>query len=276
MSVGTSILSVTANDADTGHNAKIHYHLEPVKRGDSDHSYFHIDPEKGIILTKMKLDREVTSTIRFQVVATDSGFPALSTSVSVTIVVTDLNDNPPKFEQPSYDVTITDLAKRSQFVTKVIASDPDSSDADQLAYSIVGGNVKQTFSIEEHTGIISLSSLRKPDFQPSYILNISVTDGVFTNFARVLIKVEYSNNHVPTFGQNLYDVDVVENAAAGAYIAKVKATDLDTGKYGDITYRIESEDAEELFRIEIDSGRDLFKLNITSCLDIFYNLVFFI
>jgi protocadherin Fat 1/2/3 len=250
-----SILTVTANDADTGHNAKIHYHLEPSEKGNSDHNYFHIDPEKGIILTKMKLNREVTSLLKFHVVATDSGFPALSTSVSVTIVITDLNDNPPKFEQPSYDVTITDLAQRGQFVTKVIASDPDSSDADQLAYSIVGGNVKQTFSIEERTGIIRLSSLRRPEFQSSYALNISVTDGVFTNFARVLIKVEFSNNHVPTFSQSLYDVDVVENAAAGAYVTKVKATDLDTGKYGDITYSIESEDAEELFRIESDSGK---------------------
>ena len=257
VSIGTSILTVTANDQDTGHNAKIHYHLEPIEKGNPDHSYFHIDPEKGIILTKMKLDREVASVVKFQVVATDSGLPALSSSVSVTVMVTDLNDNPPKFEQPAYDVTITDLAQRGQFVTKVIASDPDSSNADQLAYSIVGGNVKQTFSMEDRTGILTLSSLRKPDFQPSYTLNISVTDGVFTNFARVLIKVEYSNNHIPTFTQGLYDVDVVENAAAGAYIARVTATDLDTGKYGQVTYDIESEDAKELFRLENDTGRYL-------------------
>ena len=51
--------------------------------------------------------------------ATDSGIPALNASVSVRVVVTDLNDNPPKFDQPSYDTTITDLATRGQFVTIV-------------------------------------------------------------------------------------------------------------------------------------------------------------
>ena len=47
---------------------------------------------------------------------------------------------------------ISDLVKRGQFVTIVTASDADSSDALNLAYSIVGGNQKQAFTIEEYSG----------------------------------------------------------------------------------------------------------------------------
>ena len=191
----------------------------------------------------------------FQVVATDSGIPTLSAMVSVRVVVTDLNDNPPKFDQPSYDTTITDLATRGQFVTIVTASDGDSSDAGRLAYSVVGGNVRQAFAIQEFTGIISLSSLRKPELLPSYTLNVSVTDGVFTAFTRVRIAVESSNAHVPAFVQSVYDVDVAENTKKGTSIAMVTAEDADLGAYGQMKYSIGSEASSDVFRIDTNTGK---------------------
>ncbi len=120
--------------------------------GSDDSSYFHIDADRGIILTKQKLDHEKKTQLSFQVVATDHGYPALSSSVSVHVIVMDLNDNAPSFDHPSYEVTISNLVKRGQFVTIVTASDADSSDALNLAYSIVGGNEKQAFSIDEYSG----------------------------------------------------------------------------------------------------------------------------
>ena len=67
-------------------------------------SYFHIDSERGILLTKQKLDHEQKKTLDVVVVATDHGIPALSSSVNVHVIVLDLNDNAPTFDQPSYEV----------------------------------------------------------------------------------------------------------------------------------------------------------------------------
>ncbi len=252
--IGTSVLTVAASDKDSGENAHIFYRVEPVSRDSNDSIYFHIDQDRGIILTKHKLDHESKKSLHFLVTANDNGVPSLSSSVLVTIIVLDLNDNAPKFEQPKYDVMITDLVKRGQFVTIVTATDADSGDVGNLAYSIVGGNQKQAFMIDEYTGVVSLSSLRRPILQPSYMLNVSVTDGVFTNFARIHISVYSSNKFVPLFKHTIYDVDVSENQAAGQSVMAVTATDEDHGAYGLVTYHINSEDAMETFRIDQLTG----------------------
>ncbi len=225
-----------------------------VADGSDDSSFFHIDADRGIVLTKQKLDHEAKSRLNFEVVATDHGYPALSTSVNVHVIVMDLNDNAPRFDHPSYEVTISDRVKRGQFVTIVTASDEDSSDALNLAYSIVGGNEKQAFSIDEYSGAIALSSLRKPLLEARYTLNVSVTDGVFTAFTRVYIRVENSNHYAPAFAHPVYDVDVTENSDARRRIAAVSATDPDLGVFGDIVYDISSADMKEFFTLDQYTG----------------------
>ena len=76
-------------------------------------------------------------------------------------------------------MTISDLVKRGQFVTIVTASDEDSSDAHNLAYSIVGGNEKQAFTIDEYSG--------NPYFPfPAPCVVNSVTDGFQNYMSRLL------------------------------------------------------------------------------------------
>lgn len=260
-STGTSLLTVSATDEDSGENAHVIYSLVGIPGEEDDSQYFHIDSIKGIIVTKQQLDHELKSVHELLVVANDNGVPSLSSTVLLKVTVQDLNDNPPKFDRPAYGVVITDLAKRGQFVTIVTASDADSLNIGHLMYSIVGGNDKQAFVIDEHTGIISLSSLRRPDLQPSYQLNVSVTDGVFTNFARVVVTVESSNNYVPTFTHSIFDVDVTENLAPGQSITTVTAADADHGVYGTVTYSINSQYALEYFSINAGTGQSMI-LNI--------------
>lgn len=74
--------------------------------------------------------------MKFAVVAVDAGsYPrTLSSSAVITVVVDDRNDNAPKFAQPVYEATVSDLAKRGQFVAVVRAYDRDASDIDSLRY----------------------------------------------------------------------------------------------------------------------------------------------
>ena len=103
-------------------------------------------------------------------------------------------------------------------------------------------------------GVISLSSLRKPDLQADYTLNVSVTDGVFTAFTRVMITVQNSNNHAPTFPHAVYDMDITENTQTRRRFGAVTANDADLGIYGDVIYDISSEDMKEYFMIDQHTG----------------------
>lgn len=166
-----------------------------------------------------------------------------------------MNDNPPKFEQPSYFCGLSVNAKRDQFVTIVTASDPDLIDQGRLRYTIVAGNEQQTFSIDPDTGIITLTNLANFGDQRSLILNVSVSDGVYTNFARLKVELLPANLNSPTFPDVMMNVPVLENQPIGTLVATVKATDKDFGEYGTILYSIHSDLLSETFSIDKNSGK---------------------
>lgn len=167
-----------------------------------------------------------------------------------------MNDNPPKFEQSSYYCGLSVHAKRDQFVTIVTGSDPDEVDQARLKYSIVAGNEQQTFSIDPNTGIITLTNLANfGDQKKSVMLNVSVSDGVYTNFARLKVELLPANLHTPVFPDVLIDVQVAENQQPGTTVAVVKATDGDFGKFGSVTYSIQSDLLMESFTIDKHSGK---------------------
>lgn len=135
--------------------------------------------------------------------------------------VIDMNDNAPKFEQPSYSCGLSQHAKRGQFVTIVTASDPDFIDHDSLIYKIAEGNELQTYEIDAMTGIISLINMQNFAENHMTVLNVSVTDGVYTSFTRVKINILPGNLHSPTFPHVSYDVKVNENQLAGRHVMTV-------------------------------------------------------
>lgn len=134
----------------SGINQKTRFEIETDSTNSSD--YFHIDPDEGIIFLKRSLDHELHASHHFTVVATDMGVPSLSSTAHVWVTVLDMNDNPPKFEQPYYNCKLSQEAVRGQFVTVVTASDPDISDQEKLDYTIIGGNDHQIFTIDHSTG----------------------------------------------------------------------------------------------------------------------------
>ncbi|CAB1458016.1 unnamed protein product [Pleuronectes platessa] len=180
--IGTTVLQVFAQDQDSEKNAAVSYQIVSDIYNSSD--YFLIDSSSGLIFTARLLDYEFVQRYNFIVKATDSGDPALSSDVSVTVTVTDTNDNPPNFSQTMYEAFVSELAPRGHFVTCVQASDADICDAQRLRYSVVSGNERMTFVMEADTGVLRLSNKRRQGMKLSYQLNVSVSDGVFTNTAQ--------------------------------------------------------------------------------------------
>lgn len=130
-------------------NQRIRYELQ----NDGNASiYFHVEPDEGIIYLKRSLDAETQPVHHVTVVATDMGVPSLSSTAHVWVTVLDMNDNAPKFEQPSYACQLSQEAVRGQFVTVVTASDADLVDLSRLVYTIVGGNEQQMFAVDSSSG----------------------------------------------------------------------------------------------------------------------------
>lgn len=217
--IGTPALQVIATDKDSEKNNVVRYQIFSDEQNSTD--YFHIDSSSGLILTARMLDHELVQMYNFIVRATDNGFPPLISEVSVKIVVNDMNDNPPAFNQLLYEAYVNELASRGHFVTCVQASDADSSDFDKLEYSILSGNEQMNFVMEKKLGIITLSSHRKQRMEPAYNLNVSVSDGVFTSTAQVHVKVLGANLYSPVFGQNVYEAELKENIAVGTKVIQV-------------------------------------------------------
>ncbi|XP_048119302.1 protocadherin Fat 1a isoform X8 [Alosa alosa] len=245
--IGTSVLQVTATDADTGNNKVIFYQIIEEKEKSSD--YFTIDRDTGAISTARALDHEEMTRHKLTVRAVDGGVPALSSEVVVTVHVTDLNDNAPVFSQRLYEASVSELAPREHFVTQVQASDSDSSDVGKLEFSILSGNEAQNFAMDKSTGAIIISNHRKPHMEPFYNLNVSVSDGVFRNWALVKVTTVGANFHNPTFPQVDYVVELLENTPAGTLVAEVEANDDDSGTYGQLTYHILNDFAKDKFSV---------------------------
>uniref|UniRef100_A0A8C6X3J6 Protocadherin Fat 3 n=1 Tax=Naja naja TaxID=35670 RepID=A0A8C6X3J6_NAJNA len=246
--IGTPVLQVIATDADSNNNKIIQYQIVQDTFNSTD--YFHIDGTSGLILTARLLDHEVMQQCSLKVRATDNGFPPLSSEVIVNIYVTDMNDNPPIFNQLIYESYVSELAPRGHFVTCVQASDADSSDFDRLEYSILSGNDRTSFVMDTKSGVITLSNHRKQRMESMYSLNVSVSDGLFTSTAQVHIQILGANLYSPVFTQSIYVAEVRENAVPGTRVIHVKATDGDSGIYGQISYSVINDFAKDRFVID--------------------------
>ncbi|XP_053279440.1 protocadherin Fat 3a [Pleuronectes platessa] len=246
--IGTPALQVIATDKDSEKNNVVRYQIFSDAHNSTD--YFHIDSSSGLILTARMLDHELLQKYDFIVRGTDNGFPPLSSEVCVTVIVNDMNDNPPFFNQLLYEAYVNELAPRGHFVACVQASDADSSDWEKLDYSILSGNERMNFVMDKKTGILTLSNHRKQRMEPAYSLNVSVSDGVFTSTAQLHIKMLEANLYSPVFGHNLYEAELRENAAVGTKVIQVKATDADPGVFGHFTYSFVNDVGKDQFSID--------------------------
>ncbi|NXX40545.1 PCDGA protein, partial [Tricholaema leucomelas] len=98
---GALVLTVRARDADWGQNARVRYRLgEGRVRGVPLSSYVSVQAETGALYALRSFDYEEVREVGLWVLAEDGGSPALSSNVSVRIVIVDENDNAPQVLYP--------------------------------------------------------------------------------------------------------------------------------------------------------------------------------
>ena len=141
--IGSSVVTLFAKDDDLGQNSEIAYAI----RSGNEQGAFNLNDTTGLMKLKKYLDRETKASYKLIVTAVDHGTPPLTSFVDVTVVVNDVNDNPPTFAKSQYNCSVTENLMRGVAVCYVTATDPDTGANGQLYYSIVAGNVNNAFQI---------------------------------------------------------------------------------------------------------------------------------
>ncbi|XP_061100983.1 protocadherin-7-like [Conger conger] len=172
----SSVGTVTATDADAGRNAELSLFISQEE--DEEEGMFFISNATGTIFCRRMLDREAQAVHRFGVIAVDGGDPPRSCSTTVTLFVTDENDNPPRVVAPG-NASFTLLPPSSpahSAVTRVVAVDADEGQNAELRFGLVGGNPFGLFSVDPQGGTVALVGGLGPGHGGLHRLVLRVSD----------------------------------------------------------------------------------------------------
>nr|XP_046181100.1 protocadherin alpha-7-like isoform X4 [Oncorhynchus gorbuscha] len=169
---GGSIFSVIASDKDLNENTAISYHIVRGEGTQNDMtSFLNINSENGHISALKSFDFETFKTFQFQVVATDSGTPSLSSNVTINVFILDQNDNAPVILYPvsangsaAGVEEIPHNVNAGHLVTKVRAYDADIGYNGWLLFSLQEVTDHSLFALDRYTGQIrTLRSFTETD-----------------------------------------------------------------------------------------------------------------
>lgn len=121
---------------------------------DSAGGVFSISPSSGVVVLEKPLDRELLDTYKIRVQASDcdAGEGSLSSVVDLTVMVLDVNDNPPVFQKPDYAISIPEDVAIGAEVLRVFATSDDIGPNGEIYYSILSGNEQGKFAIDVAKG----------------------------------------------------------------------------------------------------------------------------
>ncbi|XP_041948906.1 protocadherin alpha-2-like isoform X2 [Alosa sapidissima] len=181
--VGSLMATVSAFDPDLNENAQVSYSLVENKKSDTSVStMMNVNSLNGDIYSMQSLNYEDVKKFDFQIQATDSGVPALSSNVTVHVLILDENDNspvilPPYSDQDSVNSeNIPYSAEAGYFVAKIRAVDADSGYNALLSYHISEPKGTNLFRIGTSSGEIRTKRRMSDSDLKTHPLIITVTD----------------------------------------------------------------------------------------------------
>ncbi|KAM4621332.1 protocadherin gamma-A12-like [Polymixia lowei] len=158
---GSTLCSVTARDPDWRQNGTVIYSLLPDEVNSAPvSSYLSVNGDTGVIHAVKYFDYEQFRSFKVHVMARDNGSPPLSSNVTVSVFITDINDNSPQILYPAAEGNsfMTELIPKAahggSLVSKVISVDADSGQNAWLSYHIVKSTDPGLFTIGLHSGEI--------------------------------------------------------------------------------------------------------------------------
>ncbi|KAH9505282.1 Protocadherin Fat 4 [Bulinus truncatus] len=194
----------------------------------------------GTIYNIKNLDRETEDRYEFIVAASVFNHTDLFTWALVSVLVTDVNDNPPVFED--IEITVSILENTNQTLTQLLATDADEGSNSTVTYYLADPANYPQFTLDAATGVLSVVVPLDREKQPSYTLTVVAKDGGLPSnsaTATVHVLVADVNDNPPIFTQPsyLFNIKWSENISQTLY--SVSATDADAGTNQKIVYTLE-------------------------------------
>ncbi|CAK6967392.1 cadherin-8 isoform X2 [Scomber scombrus] len=281
--VGTPVTRVTATDADDpvyGNSAKLVYSILEGQ------PYFSVDPNSATIKIALHgMDREMREEYLVVIQAKDMGghMGGLSGTTTVTVTLTDINDNPPKFSKSLYDFVIPEDLPIGTMGGKVKANDRDIGENAKSTYNVIEGDEQGVFEIVTDTqtqeGILRLKKPLNFETKRAYTLKVEATNirsepsgGLpYKDTATVKVVVEDSDEP-PVFAKPMYSLEVNENAPINTVIGTVTARDPDSSG-SVVRYFIDRHtDLERQFNINVDDGKITLAKTLDRETDMWHNI----
>ncbi|VDM55287.1 unnamed protein product [Angiostrongylus costaricensis] len=244
--IGSYVTTVVANDADN--LATLEYSLDPNEER------FVIDRFTGVIHLLTNLDYETVEEINVNVLVTDGNFTA---KTSFVVVVMDVNDNAPEFQQHFVDIKISQPTKAGNVVVKLIAFDRDSGENGRVSYSLA--DTYGTFHLDSNDGTLTLTTPVTSGVE--FLLTVIASDHGFplmssTIPVRVLVTKDDELQRRPVFPYSSYEFVVSESIVKNVVFGNVSVSRVP------YIYRVMDPIVSEVFHID-----QLGRLTVKTALD---------
>uniref|UniRef100_A0A8C1W4L0 Protocadherin-15 n=1 Tax=Cyprinus carpio TaxID=7962 RepID=A0A8C1W4L0_CYPCA len=242
---GTVITTVLAEDQDPpGMPAsKVRYRVDQDLSPYSG-SIFDVETDTGRVITKVNLNEQPNAIFRLVIIAYDDGEPVKMDRTTVEITVLQPSRIPIFTEEEYRFSPVSESTPVGTPVGMILAAAVNTT----VFYSIVSGNEGGEFMVNNRTGIIYTNKLLDYESVTSYVLHVQADSLAIilaslrapskTNTAKVFIDMQDENDHSPVFTRSLFIGGVTEDTKTFTTVLKVVATDIDTGNYSKMAYRL--------------------------------------
>uniref|UniRef100_A0A9J7ZYS6 Protocadherin alpha subfamily C, 2 n=1 Tax=Cyprinus carpio carpio TaxID=630221 RepID=A0A9J7ZYS6_CYPCA len=261
--IDTMVGMITVTDSDAGKNGQVTLNIHgsaPFKVQNSYKNYY-------TLVVNGPLDRERASEYNVTITATDEGTPPLSSTSVITVHVSDVNDNAPRFPEPVINVYVKENSQIGAVIHTVSAFDPDVGDNARITYSLLesskSGPVTSMININSESGDIhSLQSFNYEEIK-TFEFKVQATDsGVppLSSNLTVNVFILDENDNSPGILAPYSELGSVNtenipySVDAGYFVAKIRAVDADSGYNALLSYHISEPKGNNLFRIGTSSG----------------------
>ncbi|XP_045140670.1 protocadherin beta-13 [Echinops telfairi] len=241
---GSSVVANIAKDLGLGQRELARRAARVLSKGNKQH--LHLVLETGDLTLTEKLDREELCgdtepcILRFQVLLEN---PLQFFQAELQII--DINDHAPVFVDREILLKISESSPPGTTFPLKNAQDVDVGRNNIETYSISSNSHFQVLTRKRSDGRkypeLVLDKALDREVEPGLRLTLTAQDGGSpprSGTVQVHIEVVDTNDNAPEFEQPLYRVQVPEDSPIGSLIARVSATDRDTGANGEISYSL--------------------------------------
>ncbi|XP_070537213.1 protocadherin Fat 4-like [Ptychodera flava] len=234
---------------------------------------FQVNYTTGQMLTVAELDREKQDVYIFSVIILEDNC-VTGIEPQFEVMVSDINDELPTFNEPSYSATLREDVGSNGTIEEVLVVPPISArDKDiginaKIRYTL-SGKGSELFSMDPETAVVRTISNPNFDYENTTQYNLEVRaqdldgqEGGFWSVVDFTILISDFNDNAPIFDKNSYSFDVLENAEVGTVLEVITATDADSGLNGEILFYVK-DGGDGKFRIDLSIG----ELTLASRLD---------